>query len=48
MVIDIYTTDKKYKTIYIDPPWMERGGRVLLDSMNRKQFIAENQKKCEK
>lgn len=24
MVIDIYTTDKKYKTIYIDPPWIER------------------------
>lgn len=23
---DIYTTDKKYKTIYIDPPWPERGG----------------------
>ena len=23
---DIYTTDKKYKTIYIDPPWPEHGG----------------------
>lgn len=26
MVIDIYNTERKYKTIYIDPPWMERGG----------------------
>lgn len=25
-VVDIYTTEKKYKTIYIDPPWMECGG----------------------
>ena len=23
---DIFTTDNKYKTIYADPPWMERGG----------------------
>lgn len=26
MKIDIYTTDKKYKTIYADPPWYEAGG----------------------
>ena len=26
MFTDIYNTDKKYKTIYIDPPWEERGG----------------------
>lgn len=25
MKIDIYTTLRKYKTIYADPPWMERG-----------------------
>lgn len=25
-MIDIFTTEKKYKTIYIDPPWQERGG----------------------
>lgn len=26
MVIDIFSTDRKYRTIYLDPPWMERGG----------------------
>lgn len=26
MKVDIYTTQKRYKTIYLDPPWMERGG----------------------
>lgn len=25
MKVDIFDTDKKYKTIYADPPWMERG-----------------------
>jgi len=24
--VDIYNTESKYKTIYIDPPWMEKGG----------------------
>lgn len=26
MFVDIFNTDNKYKTIYIDPPWEERGG----------------------
>lgn len=26
MKIDIYNTDMKYKTIYLDPPWEEKGG----------------------
>ena len=26
MFVDIFTTDKKYKTIYADPPWKETGG----------------------
>lgn len=26
MKVDIFDTDKKYKTIYIDPPWEEKGG----------------------
>ena len=26
MFVDIYNTNKTYKTIYLDPPWMERGG----------------------
>lgn len=25
MIVDIYTTSKKYKTIYADPPWKEQG-----------------------
>ena len=25
MKVDIFSTTKKYKTIYADPPWMERG-----------------------
>lgn len=28
MRIDIYNTEKKYKTIYLDPPWNEFGGGV--------------------
>lgn len=26
MKVDIFNTDKKYKTIYADPPWHENGG----------------------
>jgi len=26
MVVDIFNTDRKYKTIYADPPWWETGG----------------------
>ena len=26
MKVDIFATDKKYKTIYLDPPWEEKGG----------------------
>ena len=26
MNIDIFNTDRKYKTIYMDPPWAEQGG----------------------
>ena len=26
MTVDIYSTVQRYKTIYVDPPWMERGG----------------------
>ncbi len=35
MKIDIYNTDKKYKTIYIDPPWMERGGGKIKRGADR-------------
>lgn len=26
MKVDIFSTEKRYKTIYLDPPWMESGG----------------------
>lgn len=26
MVVNIYDTQEKYKTIYLDPPWEEKGG----------------------
>ena len=33
--IDIFNTDKKYKTIYIDPPWEERGGGKIKRGADR-------------
>ena len=35
MRVDIYSTDRKYKTIYIDPPWMERGGGKIKRGADR-------------
>lgn len=35
MTVDIYNTDKKYKTIYIDPPWEERGGGKIKRGADR-------------
>ena len=35
MFVDIYHTDKKYKTIYLDPPWMERGGGKIKRGADR-------------
>lgn len=35
MFIDIFNTDKKYKTIYIDPPWEERGGGKIKRGADR-------------
>lgn len=35
MKIDIYNTNKKYKTIYVDPPWMERGGGKIKRGADR-------------
>lgn len=35
MIIDIYNTERKYKTIYIDPPWMERGGGKIKRGADR-------------
>lgn len=35
MVTDIFNTDRKYKTIYIDPPWLERGGGKIKRGADR-------------
>lgn len=35
MFVDIYNTDKKYKTIYIDPPWKESGGGKIKRGADR-------------
>ncbi len=35
MTIDIYNTGRKYKTIYIDPPWNERGGGKIKRGADR-------------
>lgn len=35
MYTDIFTTEKRYKTIYIDPPWMERGGGKIKRGADR-------------
>lgn len=32
---DIYTTNRKYKTIYIDPPWPEQGGGKIKRGADR-------------
>ena len=33
--VDIFNTDKKYKTIYADPPWMEKGGGKIKRGADR-------------
>lgn len=35
MKVDIYSTDKKYKTIYLDPPWEEKGGGKIKRGADR-------------
>jgi N6-adenosine-specific RNA methylase IME4 len=35
MVVDICNTEKKYKTIYIDPPWQEVGGGKIKRGADR-------------
>lgn len=33
--VDIYNTDKKYRTILLDPPWMEQGGGKIKRGADR-------------
>lgn len=35
MKVNILNTDKKYKTIYIDPPWEEKGGGKIKRGADR-------------
>lgn len=35
MTVDIYQTARKYKTIYIDPPWPEKGGGKIKRGADR-------------
>lgn len=35
MSVNIFNTDKKYKTIYADPPWMESGGGKIKRGADR-------------
>lgn len=35
MFVDIFSTDKKYKVIYVDPPWNERGGGKIKRGADR-------------
>lgn len=35
MKVDIFNTDRKYKIIYADPPWMERGGGKIKRGADR-------------
>ena len=35
MFVDIFNTERKYKTIYIDPPWEEKGGGKIKRGCDR-------------
>ena len=35
MKVDIYNTKRKYRTIYIDPPWEEKGGGKIKRGADR-------------
>lgn len=34
-MVDIYKTERKYKTIYLDPPWEEKGGGKIKRGADR-------------
>ncbi len=35
MKVDIFNTNKKYQTLYADPPWLERGGGKIKRGADR-------------
>ena len=42
MFVDIYSTSKKYKTIYADPPWEEKGGGKIKRGADRHYELMSN------
>lgn len=47
MVVDIFNTDKKYKTIYADPPWNESGGGKIKRGADRHYPLMKTKEICE-
>lgn len=46
MKVDIYNTTNKYKTIYIDPPWPERGGGKIKRGADRHYTLMSIKEIC--
>lgn len=46
MKVDIFNTDKKYKTIYADPPWLERGGGKIKRGADRHYALMKTEDIC--
>lgn len=46
MLVDIYNTQRKYKTIYADPPWMETGGGRIKRGADRHYPLMKTQDIC--
>lgn len=42
-LIDLLTTEQIYKTIYADPPWMERGGGKIRRGADRHYPLMKTQ-----
>lgn len=47
MVVDIFNTDKKYKTIYADPPWNESGGGKIKRGADRHYPLMKTKEICD-
>lgn len=44
--IDIFNTDKKYQTIYADPPWMQSGGGKIKRGADRHYPLMKTKDIC--
>jgi N6-adenosine-specific RNA methylase IME4 len=47
MFVDIYCTEKKYKTIYADPPWNESGGGRIKRGADRHYPLMKTKDICD-